>query len=70
MKEFHFDMGDSNSGPIGMCASVRAKDRASAVEALKAVMPDEIDVNYCRDEEPEDAEIMYLHVYFNQLPLG
>ena len=31
MPTYHFDVGDSTAGPIGFCASVRAKSKEAAL---------------------------------------
>lgn len=35
MKEYHFSFGDSNSGPVGYCAGIRASSKAEAVKRLR-----------------------------------
>src|SRR5437762_1764122 len=41
LKSFHFDLGNSTVGPIGMCARIRAMTRAEAVRRLKELLPEE-----------------------------
>jgi hypothetical protein len=62
MKNYHFDIGNSITGPIGLCAAVRAKSEAAAVAILRATLSsnDETQELY-----PEDERVIYLNVYFN-----
>jgi len=62
LKNFHFDFGDSNDGPIGGCARVLAYTKKEAVQKLKDAMPDEIEArSFC----VSGGEVEYLNVYFN-----
>ena len=64
LKSFHFDVGDSTKGPIGLCARVWAKDEAEAVEILKAATPGEVELKtFCTEEQKPRVE--YLNVYIN-----
>jgi hypothetical protein len=38
-KSFHFDLGDSNKGVIGLCARIRAETREQALAVLQRVLP-------------------------------
>ncbi len=60
MKEYHFSLGNSDKGPIGYCAVVKAASKADAVEVLRAALPQEHPVidGY--------ESIVYLTVYFNE----
>jgi hypothetical protein len=63
LKSFHFDVGDSTKGPIGMCGRVRAKSKKEALGILKRVLPDELQIaRYCG---AEGDEIEYVNVYFD-----
>jgi hypothetical protein len=59
MKSYHFDVGNSNDGPLGFCATIRANNKKEALERLQALLPGEwpIDVGQNGNE--------YLQVYFN-----
>ena len=59
MTSFHFDCGDSNHGPIGFCARVKATNREEACKLLKEGLPDTI--TFTKFEHPA---IQYLNVYF------
>lgn len=64
LKSFHFDVGDSTKGPIGLCARVLAHTEEEAVEILKAAMPDEVELKtFC--EEENKPRIEYLNLYIN-----
>ena len=60
MTEYHFDLGNSTHGPIGMCAKVRASSKEKALAILQASLPDEIEVPFLSDEE-----IVYVQVYIS-----
>lgn len=38
MKSYHFDIGDSNEGPIGMAGRVMAESREAAVARLRGLL--------------------------------
>ena len=68
MKLYHFDVGNSNDGPIGFCARVRAKSKVAALRTL---------TKYLRDRQSMIAldvanspDIEYLNVYFNYKALS
>lgn len=60
LTSFHFDVGNSTSGPIGFCARVLAETREEALELLRDAMQESVKV---RVGDPETIE--YLEVYFN-----
>jgi hypothetical protein len=62
LKEFHFDFGDSNDGPIGGCAVVVAYTKAEALKKLRDALPDEIELKRHLGL-PDD--IAYFNVYLN-----
>ena len=64
IREYHFSAGNSNRGPVGFCATVRARCKAEAVDILSAALPCdayETDIN----ENDEQGRVVYLSVYFN-----
>lgn len=64
MKRFTFSFGNSNTGPVGYCASIVAETPEQAVELLKKQIPGEWEVNGNPDEEGFDG-LRYIQVYFN-----
>lgn len=71
MTSYHFDVGNSNDGPIGFCARVLADSREEAVERLRLAL-DNMQDNYknfddCTDDKSESPGegIEYVKVYFN-----
>lgn len=40
MKSYHFNCGNSNTGPVGLCAEVRADSRKEAAEILNDFIED------------------------------
>lgn len=56
---FHFDIGNSNEGPIGMCARIQAKTRSEALELLRDALGDYAEISSAA------GPIEYIHVYFN-----
>jgi hypothetical protein len=59
MQSFHFDVGNSNEGPIGMCARLRAETRKEAVELLREALGDYAEISSAA------GPVEYIHVYFN-----
>jgi hypothetical protein len=59
MKSYHFDLGNSNTGPIGFSARVNAGSMDEALAILQEALPNELPA----DGLPKDIE--YLNVYFN-----
>ncbi len=58
---FHFDLGDSNDGPIGFSAEIRGVDTgAAALDVLRAALPENAEIDGFDDER-----IGYVTVYFN-----
>lgn len=35
MPQFHFNLGDSDHGPLGLCATVAGEDKEKALETLR-----------------------------------
>jgi hypothetical protein len=67
MRSYHFDVGNSSTGPIGFCASINAKSRKEALKKLRFLLPEEV----MADEglglkRPEE----YIRVYFNDKALS
>lgn len=61
LKSYHFNLGNSTKGPIGMCAQVKATSKKEAVEILQRVLPEELEIKH----QVEDTdEIEYVNVYF------
>ena len=61
LTSFHFDVGNSSTGPIGLCARVKARTREEALEVLKAELPEELRAH---SDNPEEG-IEYINVYIN-----
>jgi hypothetical protein len=59
MTSYHFDCGNSNDGPVGFCARIRASSEEEALRILHEAMPETIEV---RPMAHEDA-VEYIHVY-------
>jgi len=59
MKDYHFDIGDTNKGPLGMCAVVQAKNKNEALQIIRAALPDTIEV------PTDDSRVVYVNVYLN-----
>lgn len=59
-QEHHFDLGNSNTGPIGFCAVITADTPEEALAILKENLPEEllVDANLPGDKD-------YIQVYFN-----
>lgn len=61
MKQVHFCVGNSNSGPIGMCASLDAETIEEAHKRLLDILPESLDIksNGLNGDE-------YITVYLNR----
>jgi hypothetical protein len=59
MNSYHFDVGNSNQGPVGFCARIRANSPEEALERLRFLLPESSLVF----EQPEHEE--YIDAYFN-----
>lgn len=64
MPVYHFDVGDSSTGPIGFCARIKGKNRAEALERLKQMLPEAHELKPA-EVDPEMEEPEYINVYFN-----
>jgi hypothetical protein len=56
---YSFDMGNSNVGPIGFCATVRADSPEDAAKVLNAELPEMVEVNV------DHGDVDLVSVYFN-----
>jgi len=65
---FHFSVGNSTSGPIGMCCSISAATREAALNRLKRLLPPVCEVSLLRLDQKRDAEESgeYVRVFFNK----
>jgi hypothetical protein len=59
LKEFHFNMGNSSTGAIGICAVVQATSEEAALDILKAALPEEVPVHTI------EGKVIYVEVYIN-----
>jgi hypothetical protein len=64
LKSFHFDLGDSTDGPIGLCASIVAADKQAALQRLRDLLPLEVDVSIS-DSFQSARKGEYVCVYIN-----
>jgi hypothetical protein len=63
-KSFLISAGNSDQGPVGFCARVRAETKEDAVQKLQAVLPECMEVLSYLDPD-ERADIEYFNVYCN-----
>lgn len=61
MPSYHFDVGDSGAGPIGLCARVRAATKTEALALLREALPEQVSV--ASGDGAEGVE--YINVYIN-----
>lgn len=59
MKNYHFDLGNSSVGPIGLCARIKAQDKPSAAERLRELLPEHIPVHV--ELRPGESIDIYLN---------
>ena len=72
MQSYHFDLGNSTDGPIGMCARITAKDKADALSILQNCLNDnlqygaemEIKVNHSHKPDAHKG-VEYICVYIS-----
>ena len=65
MRDFHFSVGDSTRGAIGLCARVKAETKQDAVAKLRGALEKSVGTF---DEVPlriQDADIQYVNVYIS-----
>lgn len=60
MNSYHFDLGNSNTGPIGFCARITAETPEEALRILRDALPDELSA-----DTSGGAHVEYINVYFN-----
>ena len=60
MFSFHFDVGDSSNGPIGLCARVVAATRQAALQKVRNALPELVEI-----PTPDHPDVEYIHVYLN-----
>lgn len=60
MHSYHFSLGNSRTGAIGLCARIRASSPAAAIKKLKSRLPETFSV------QKDDGRIgEYIEVYIN-----
>ena len=57
---YHFDVGNSNTGPVGFCVVVEAQTKELALNILKKHLPENVDVRL-----PFETGILSADVYLN-----
>lgn len=60
MKSYHFDIGNSNDGPLGMCARISANSREEALERLRGKL------EFVDQVLVEDTDDEYIALYVNE----
>ena len=63
VREYHFSAGNSNRGPVGFCATVKARSKAEAVEILSSAMPCEYETGI--EDNDGEGRIVYFTFYLN-----
>lgn len=62
-KSYHFSLGDSTTGPIGLCARVTADSPEVALAGLREALGDEHTIRLSAEDTAAGVE--YIEVYFN-----
>lgn len=65
MKNYHFDVGNSSTGPIGMCAAINATSKKDAIERFRILYEEAVfkgQEDGCLAELGDDQ---YIAVYIN-----
>ncbi len=63
MRDFHFSVGDSTTGAVGLCARVRAETKQQAIAKLRGALERSVGAF---DEVPlrtQHPDIEYINVY-------
>lgn len=60
MPLFHFNVGNSTTGPIGYCARIEADDEEQALARLRELLPTEWEIPH-----PDLGHDEYITAYFN-----
>ena len=63
MQTYHFDVGDSTRGPIGMCARIRARSRKDALARLRRAIRDAVGPLKEISIGPRGPTSEYINVY-------
>jgi len=64
-KSYHFSIGNSSTGQIGLCGRVRAKSKEEAAKIFRAALGEESKIVANWDENVPDGAVEYLRAYFN-----
>lgn len=62
-KSYHFDLGNSNQGPLGMCARITAHSKEEALARLRELTDGSTTDGYTVSLLDEGGE--YIHIYVN-----
>ena len=71
MQSYHFDLGNSTDGPIGMCARITAKDEADALSVLQNCLEDnlkygtELEMNIHHASSVHAGKVEYISIYIS-----
>lgn len=67
LRSYHFDCGNSATGPVGFCARVKAYSKKEALEILQSAMPQEYETGIAENDDNGDKEsrIEYFNFYLN-----
>jgi hypothetical protein len=63
MQTYHFDIGDSTRGPIGMCARIRARSKKDALARLRRAIRDAVGPFNQISIGPRGSTSEYINVY-------
>jgi len=62
LRRYHFDLGDSTAGPVGITVRINAFDKQSAVRRLRAILPDQLDLTRLLGDHRGATEHVTLHL--------
>jgi hypothetical protein len=69
MNSYHFDLGNSTDGPIGMCARITAKDEVTALNILRNCLEDNLQygdvIEIKLSHGQREAGVEYVCVYIS-----
>lgn len=60
---YHFNLGNSDDGPLGMCARINGSSKEDALERLKSMIPEDMEILI---ENPDLESGEYIAFYVNE----
>ena len=66
IQSYHFDVGNSNTGPVGYCGRINARSESHALAILRESLPVDLTIDPTTlNDEDSGGSVDYLSAYFN-----